>query len=108
MDSEKEIQKFKEDCYELATLKQLGNNPQGTRMDVVYMAMDLFVIHIRKKNQELEDRVAELEKNKLRADRLAFAVVEVLKYYIPAFLITTGRTELTNAVSDYQFPKPIK
>ena len=37
-----EIEKLKEDCYNEATLKSLGNNPQGTRMDVVYLAMDIY------------------------------------------------------------------
>ena len=35
-------EKLKNDCYELATLRELGNNPQGTRMDVVYKAMDIY------------------------------------------------------------------
>lgn len=30
----------KEEIYEETTLKNLGNNPQGTRMDIVYSAMD--------------------------------------------------------------------
>lgn len=32
----------KEDCYNEATLKSLGNNPNGTRMDVVYLAIDIY------------------------------------------------------------------
>lgn len=30
----------REEIYEEVTLKNIGNNPQGTRMDVVYSAMD--------------------------------------------------------------------
>ncbi len=34
--------KSKEDCYNEATLKSLGNNPQGTRQDVIYLAMEIY------------------------------------------------------------------
>lgn len=30
----------REEIYEEGTLKNIGNNPQGTRMDVVYSEMD--------------------------------------------------------------------
>lgn len=32
----------KEDVYNDATLKNLGNNPNGTRMDIIYDAMDIY------------------------------------------------------------------
>lgn len=43
-----------------------------------------------------------------RANTMAYSAVECLKYNIPAFLITTGRTDLLEAVNDYQkFTKQI-
>lgn len=32
----------KEEIYQEATLKSLGNNSTGTRMDVIYLAMDQY------------------------------------------------------------------
>ncbi len=34
--------KTKQECYEEATLKSVGDNPQGTRMDVIYLAMEIY------------------------------------------------------------------
>lgn len=34
--------KSKEEIYNTATLENIGNNPTGTRMDVVYAAMDRY------------------------------------------------------------------
>lgn len=38
----------KEDCYNEATRIELGNNPQGTRMDVIYRAMELYAAQQQK------------------------------------------------------------
>lgn len=32
----------KEEAYQKATLQQLGNNPQGTRQDIIYAAMEIY------------------------------------------------------------------
>lgn len=32
----------KEEAYEKATLQQIGNNPVGTRQDIIYAAMDIY------------------------------------------------------------------
>ncbi len=32
----------KEEAYELATMQELGGNPNGTRQDVVWRAMELY------------------------------------------------------------------
>ena len=32
----------KEEAYELATMRELGGNPNGTRQDVVWRAMDIY------------------------------------------------------------------
>lgn len=32
----------KEECYEKATLLELGNNPTGTRQEVVWKAMEIY------------------------------------------------------------------
>lgn len=34
--------KTREECYNEATLKSLGTNPQGTRQDIIYLAMDIY------------------------------------------------------------------
>lgn len=36
------MSRSKEEVYNEITLKHLGNNPNGTRMDIVYDAMDIY------------------------------------------------------------------
>jgi hypothetical protein len=48
---------LKRKCYEEATLKSLGNNPQGTRIDVVYLAMEIYA---SLKTKEAEDHADNL------------------------------------------------
>ena len=56
---EGEKTKTKEQCYEEATLKSLGNDPQGTRMDVVYLAMDIYANQPKTKNDDKIKRCIE-------------------------------------------------
>jgi len=35
----------KEEAYEKATMQELGGNPNGTRQDVVWRAMDIYSRH---------------------------------------------------------------
>jgi hypothetical protein len=59
------MSKSKEDVYNIATLKNLGNNPQGTKMDVVYSAMDEYA-----KQQSIEFKAWCEELNKIRSGLL--------------------------------------
>ncbi len=43
----------KEEAYELATMQELGGNPNGTRQDVVWRAMELFAE--QEKKREVND-----------------------------------------------------
>lgn len=44
------MSRSKEEIYNESTLRNLGNNPNGTRMDVVYDAMDVFAAQEVKSN----------------------------------------------------------
>ncbi len=50
----------KEDIYNEATLKNIGANPNGTRMDIIYEAMDLWAKEYHK-NQVKENKLLPLQ-----------------------------------------------
>lgn len=63
----------KEEAYEKATMQELGDNPNGTRQDVIYRAMDIYCESVRSELSKECKRVKiqrnEYEQELLKANR---------------------------------------
>lgn len=68
--------KTKEECYDEATLKSLGNNPNGTRMDVVYLAMDIY--HSQFTSEISEEEISKMAEKEYPYDNELMEINKVL------------------------------